>query len=61
MAAQKPIHIKESRRGTFTEAALKHHEGVHEFAKHVIANPGDFSEAMHKKAEFAENIGYHGR
>jgi hypothetical protein len=48
-------HIRESRVGTFTEAATKHHEGVQEFASHVIANPGDFSSAMRKKAQFAHN------
>lgn len=48
-------HIKKSRVGTFTAAATKHHEGVQEFAHHVIANPGDYSEAMRKKAQFAVN------
>jgi hypothetical protein len=48
-------HIKESRVGTFTEAATKHHEGVQEFAHHVLANPGDYSEKMQKKAQFAVN------
>ena len=61
MAGQEPIHIAESRRGTFTAAALRHHEGVHEFAHHVISDPGDYSHAMLKKAEFAENIAYHGK
>lgn len=50
-----PIHIKESRRGTFTEAALKHHEGVQEFASHILADPGKYSKSMDKKAEFAHN------
>ena len=48
-------HIKESRRGTFTDAATKHHEGVQAFASHVLANPGDYSSAMQKKAQFAKN------
>ena len=50
-----PIHIKASHRGEFTAAALRHHEGVQEFAHHVIANPGDFSGHMEKMAEFAAN------
>lgn len=50
-----PIHIKESREGTFTEAALKHHEGVQEFAHHIVANPGDYSDSLRKKAQFAVN------
>lgn len=50
-----PPHIKESRRGTFTAAALKHHEGVQAFAHHVVADPGDYSKAMDKKAQFAAN------
>lgn len=50
-----PPHIKESRRGTFTAAAMKHHEGVQEFASHVLANPGDYSHAMVEKAQFAHN------
>lgn len=50
-----PIHIKESRVGSFTEAATKHHEGVQEFASHVLANPGDYSKKMREKAQFAHN------
>ncbi len=49
------IHIKESRRGTFTAAAHKHHEGVQEFAHTVEAHPDDYSKAMSRKAVFAEN------
>lgn len=47
--------LKESRTGTFTEAASKHHMGVQEFASHVLANPGDFSGKMRRKANFAKN------
>lgn len=55
-----PPHIKESRAGTFTDAATKHHEGVQEFAHHIVANPGDYSERMRKKAQFAVNAaGWH--
>lgn len=48
-------HIKESRRGSFTRSALQHHEGVQEFAHHVLAHPEDFSSSMEKKAQFAKN------
>jgi hypothetical protein len=48
-------HIKASRVGTFTAAATAHHEGVQEFASHVLANPGDFTSGMVKKARFAHN------
>jgi len=50
-----PIHIRESRRGAFTAAALSHHEGVQEFAHHVIADPGDYSGHLRKEAQFAVN------
>lgn len=49
-----PIHIKESRKGTFTAAATKHGMGVQEFARHVSAHPEDFSAKMRKKAAFAK-------
>lgn len=48
-------HIKESRVGTFTEQATKHHEGVQEFAHHILANPGDYSKHEREKAQFAVN------
>lgn len=51
-----PIHIRESRRGTFTAAATKHHEGVQAFASEVLAHPGDYSPKMEKKANFARNM-----
>lgn len=49
------IHIKPSKRGTFTAAATKHDMGVQEFASHVLANKEDYSPAMIKKANFARN------
>ena len=49
------IHIKPSKRGTFTAAASKHDMGVQEFASKVLANPDDYSPAMRKKAQFAKN------
>lgn len=48
-------HIKASHRGEFTRAALAHHEGVQEFASHVLANPGDYSSHLEKQAQFAHN------
>ena len=49
------IHIKPSKRGTFTAAATKHGMGVQEFASKVLANKEDYSPAMVKKANFARN------
>lgn len=49
------IHIKESKKGTFTAAATKHGMGVQEFAKKVLANKDNYSPAMVKKANFAHN------
>lgn len=49
------IHIKESKKGTFTAAATKHGMGVQEFAKKVLANKDEYSPAMVKKANFARN------
>ena len=44
------IHIKPSKRGTFTAAAKKHGKGVQEFASQVLANKENYSPAMKKKA-----------
>lgn len=49
------IHIKPSKRGTFTTAAKKRGIGVQEFASKVLANKEDYSPAMVKKANFARN------
>ena len=49
------IHIKPSKRGTFTAAATKHGMGVQEFASRVLANKENYSPAMVKKANFARN------
>ena len=49
------IHIKKSKRGTFTAAAKKHGMGVQAFARKVLANPDEYSPAMRKKANFARN------
>lgn len=49
------IHIKPSKRGTFTAAAKKHGMSVQGFANKVLANKGNYSSAMVKKANFARN------
>lgn len=51
------IHIKPSKRGTFTAAAKKHGKSVQSFASQVLANKEDYSPAMVKKANFARNFG----
>lgn len=49
------IHIKPSKRGTFTAAAKARGMGVQEFASKVLANKDKYSTAMVKKANFARN------
>lgn len=49
------IHIKPSKRGTFTAAAKRHGKSVQAFASQVLANKEDYSPAMVKKANFAKN------
>ena len=49
------IHIKPSKRGTFTVAAKKHGKSVQSFASQVLANKENYSPAMVKKANFARN------
>ena len=49
------IHIKPSKRGTFTAAAKKHGMSVQGFASKVLANKSNYSSAMVKKANFARN------
>lgn len=49
------IHIKPSKRGTFTAAAKKHGKSVQGFASQVLANKDRYSPAMVKKANFARN------
>ena len=51
--AKSGIHIKPSKKGTFTAAASKHGKGVQEFARQVMANKSNYSPAMVKKANFA--------
>lgn len=49
------IHIKPSKRGTFTAAAKKHGKSVQSFASQVLTNKENYSPAMVKKANFARN------
>ena len=51
----KDIHIKKSKRGTFTKAAKQHGMSVQSFANKVLKNPSKYSVAMRKKANFAHN------
>lgn len=51
----KDIHIKKSKRGTFTKAAKQHGMSVQGFANRVLKNPSKYSAAMRKKANFARN------
>lgn len=51
----KDIHIKKSKRGTFTKAAKQHSMSVQGFANRVLRNPSKYSAAMRKKANFARN------
>lgn len=53
-----PIHIADSKKGTFTAAATKHGMGVQEFASKVLANKDNYSPAMVKKANFARNASH---
>ena len=49
------IHIKPSKRGTFTAAAKRNGKSVQSFASQVLANKENYSPAMVKKANFARN------
>lgn len=51
----KDIHIKKSKRGTFTKAAKQHGMSVQGFANKVLKKPSKYSAAMRKKANFARN------
>ena len=55
------IHIKDSKKGTFTAAASRHNMGIQEFASKVLANKDNYSPAMVRKANFARNASkWHG-
>ena len=51
----KDIHIKKSKRGTFTKAAKQHGTSVQSFADKVLENPSKYSAAMRMNANFAHN------
>ena len=51
----KDIHIKKSKRGTFTKAAKQYGMSVQGFANRILRNPSKYSSAMRKKANFARN------
>ena len=51
----KDIHIKKSKRGSFTKAAKAHGMSVQGFANKVLKSPSKYSAAMRKKANFARN------
>lgn len=53
--AKSGIHIKPSKKGTFTAAAKKHGKSVQGFASQVLGNKEKYSPAMVKKANFARN------
>ena len=56
MAKRPPIHIKASRKGTFTAAATKAGKGLSEEAHDVLESGSHASPALKKKALFYENI-----
>lgn len=49
------IHIKPSKRETFTAAAKAHGKSVQGFASQILTNKDNYSSAMVKKANFARN------
>jgi len=53
--AKSGIHIKESKRGTFTAAAQRSGMGVQQKAAAVLKPGSKASPAMKKKANFARN------
>lgn len=53
--AKVKIHIKNSKRGSFTREAKKRGLSVQAFANRVLANKERYSPAMVKKAVFAKN------
>lgn len=55
MANLKPIHIKESHKGLFTEKAQAAHKSVQAYGKYVIDHPDEFSPTTRKQAQFAVN------
>lgn len=50
-----PIHIKPSKRGSFTAAAKRRGMSVSQLESAVLNNPSKYSKAMRKKAQFSRN------
>lgn len=55
--AQKPIRIKPSHVGLFTEEARKAGMSVQGYANHVLSPNSHASAAVKKRANFARNFG----
>ncbi|GAI91412.1 unnamed protein product [marine sediment metagenome] len=49
------IHIKKKNRGKFTASAKRAGKSVQAFAAHVLANKGNYSSTLVKRAVFAKN------
>ena len=49
MSRNDPIHIKASRKGTFTKAATAHHMSDTQFEGDVLSHPDKFSPAMERR------------
>lgn len=54
---KKPIKIKPSHVGLFTEEARQHGMSVQQYASHVLAPNSKASGAVKKRANFARNFG----
>lgn len=55
------IHIDPKNRGKFTEAASRAGMGVQEYARHVLANSGNYDATTVRRANFARNAAKWGR
>lgn len=49
------IHIKEANRGKFTEAAQRAGKSIQAYAAQILANKGNYSPTLIKRANFARN------
>lgn len=49
------IHINPEHKGLFTKKAQEAHQGVQEFASHVLANKEDYPLSTERQAQFAKN------
>lgn len=54
---KKPIHIKPSHRGLFTEKARRAGMSTQQYANHVLAPNSHAPAATKKQANFARNFG----